>query len=252
MLAGLDQEGDPELQQGDQRGGVSLMSPGNSLLRAICLLTPALIVLALPPSPARAQPAPATGSLADQLVGIENPPDIDVAALRQQAADRIKARADAAPLKRPPIAPELLKLPLFRFDVVFDPDSSLIRPASYRTIGRIADALSDPKLLPYTFLVVDHTESAGRRDANLALSQRRADSIREVLVATFKISSKRLQSIGLGEEQLQDAARPASPVNARAQIITLGRVPQAPATAVPPAQKGLAKAAKKTGQKARH
>jgi OOP family OmpA-OmpF porin len=229
------------------------MQPGKSLLRDICLLTCVLVVFALPPSPTRAQPASATGNLVDQLVGMENPPDIDVAALRQQAADRIKARVDAAPLKRPPIAPELSKLPQFRFDVVFDPDSSLIRPDSYRTIGRIADALSDPKLLPYRFLIVDHTESAGRRDFNLALSQRRADSIREVLVATFKISSKRLQSIGLGEEQLQDAARPASAVNARAQIIALGEMPiQAPASNVPPAQKGPAKPPKQTGQKTRH
>jgi hypothetical protein len=107
--------------------------------------------------------------------------------------------------------------------------------------------------LPYRFLIVDHTESTGRRDANLALSQRRADSIREVLAGAFKISPKRLQSVGLGEEQLQDAAHPASPVNARAEIIPLGPIPSPPpASDVPPAQKAAAKAAKRTGQKTRH
>ena len=94
-------------------------------------------------------------------------------------------------------------------------------------IGRIADALSNPKLLPYTFLVVDHTEAKGRRADNLALSQRRADSIRAVLVGTFKISPKRLQAIGLGEEQLQISLRPASSENARAQIMAIGNVPAA-------------------------
>jgi outer membrane protein OmpA-like peptidoglycan-associated protein len=223
------------------------------LLREFFLLTGALIVFALSPSPTRAQPAAATGNLTDQLVGMENPPDIDVAALRQQVADRIKAKAEAAAPKRPPIAPALLKLPQFRFDVVFDPDSSLVRPASYGMIGRIADALADPKLLPYAFLIVDHTESTGRRDANLALSQRRADSIREVLSGTFKISGKRLQSIGLGEEQLQDTVRPASPVNVRVQIMTVGLTPSPPpATAVTPTQKSAAKAGKQTGQKTRH
>jgi OmpA-OmpF porin, OOP family len=244
MPAGLDQEGDPELQQGDQRRGVSLMLIVRKR-RDIGWLAVASISAVLLMQPGRAQTAAAGGNLADQLVGMDNPPDIDVAALRQQVADRIKAKADATAVKRPPIAPVLLKLPQFRFDVVFDPDSSLIRPDSYGVIGRIADALADPKMLPYSCLIVDHTESTGRRDANLALSQRRADSIREVLVGTFKISGKRLQSLGLGEEQLQDSVRPASPVNVRAQIMTVGLTPAPPPPAVvPPAQKSAAKSAK--------
>jgi outer membrane protein OmpA-like peptidoglycan-associated protein len=213
--------------------------------RDIGLLAVVAIAVALLTQPARAQTAAPGGNLVDQLVGLDNPPEIDVAALRQRVADRVKAKADATAVKRPPIAPVLLKLPQFRFDVVFDPDSSLVRPDSYGVIGRIADALADPKLLPYTFLIVDHTESTGRRDPNLALSQRRADSLREVLVGTFKISGKRLQSLGLGEEQLQDAVRPASPVNVRAQIMTVGLTPAPPPAAiVPPAQKGAAKSAK--------
>jgi outer membrane protein OmpA-like peptidoglycan-associated protein len=215
--------------------------------RGIGLLAVASIAFALPTQPVRAQMAAPASSLVDQLVGSETPADIDVAALRQQAVDRIKSRADATASKRPLIAPQLLKLPQFNFDVAFDPDSSLIRPQSYQTIGRIADALSDPKLLLYTFLVIDHTEATGRRDANLTLSQRRADSIREVLAGTFKISPKRLQVLGLGEEQLQDSTRPTSLANVRAQIVTIGEVPaavssQPTASSVPPAKKGPATA----------
>jgi OOP family OmpA-OmpF porin len=129
---------------------------------------------------------------------------------------------------------------------VFDQDSSLIRPASYQTIGSIADALSDPKMRPYRYLIVDHVESAGRRDHNLILSQRRAESIRDVLVNTFKVSPKRLQALGLGEEQLQDVNRPASPANARVQIITVGKFETAePATPAAAAPKGAAAAKKK-------
>jgi OOP family OmpA-OmpF porin len=200
---------------------------------------------------ARAQTAAPAPSLVDQLVGLETPADIDVAELQKQAADRIKSKAEATALRRRPIAPQLLKLPQFNFEDLFDPDAARIRPQSYQTIGRIADGLSDPKLLPYTFLVIDHTEATGRRDANLTLSQRRADSIREVLAGTFKISAKRLQALGLGEEQLQDSSRPASPANVRAQIATIGVVPvvvssQPTASSVPPAKKGSATA------KARH
>ncbi len=208
------------------------------------------IAFVLPTQPMRAQTAAPAANLVDQLVGPETPADIDVAALRQQAVDRVKSKADATALKRPPVAPQLLKLPQFNFDVAFDPDSSVIRPQSYQTIGRIADALSDLKLLHYTFLVIDHTEAAGRRDANLTLSQRRADAIREALVGAFKISAKRLQALGLGEEQLQDSSRPASPANVRAQIVTIGEVaaaaPSQPtASGVQPAKKGSAAGSKK-------
>jgi OOP family OmpA-OmpF porin len=244
MPVGLDQEGDPELQQGDQRGGVSLM-PGVNRLRGIGLLLGALALFALSVAPGRAQTAMSSGDIIEKLA-VEAESDIDLAALKQQAADRIKARADAQPQKRPPLAPQLTKLPQIRFDVVFDQDSSLIRPASYQTIGAIADALTDPKLRPYRYLIVDHVESAGRRDHNLILSQRRAESIRDVLVNTFKVSPKRLQALGLGEEQLQDVNRPAAPANARVQIIAIGKFETAePATPAAAAPKGPAAAKKK-------
>ena len=226
------------------------MRPKNSLLR-IGLLSSAFLMSASPMPSARAQTAAPAPNIVDQLARLETPADIDVAALRQQAAERVKSKVDPQPVKRPPIAPQLLKLPQLRFDVVFDPDSSLIRPESYRTIGRIADALYDPKLLPYVFLIVDHTESVGRRDFNLTLSQRRADSIREMLIGTFKVSAKRLQALGLGEEQLQDAVRPTSAANVRVQIMTLWELPPPVPATVPPTQKGPAKAQKPASQKKR-
>ncbi|QHO74409.1 hypothetical protein ACH79_18965 [Bradyrhizobium sp. CCBAU 051011] len=217
-------------------------------LRDIGLLLGVLSLMAWPTAAARAQTVTSTADIIEKLA-VEAELDLDLAALRQQAADRIKARADAQPQKRPPIAPQLTKLPQLRFDVVFDQDSSLIRPASYQTIGSIADALTDPKTRPYRYLIVDHVESAGRRDHNLILSQRRAESIRDVLVNTFKVAPKRLQALGLGEEQLQDVNRPASPANARVQIIVIGKFetaePAKPASPAAATQKGAAGAKKK-------
>jgi OmpA-OmpF porin, OOP family len=194
-------------------------------LRDLGLLTGALMLLATPPSPARAQAAVPVQTLVNALTGLETATDIDVAALRQQVLERVKAKADAVPLKRPPVAAQLLKLPQFSIEVQFDTDAPIIRPDSYRTLGRIADALSHPTLLGYGFLIVGHTESTGRREINLTLSQRRADAIRDVLVTTFKVSPKRLQAVGLGEEQLQDTAHPAAPVNQRIQVVTVKAMP---------------------------
>jgi OmpA-OmpF porin, OOP family len=184
----------------------------------------ALILLGASMSPACAQTVLTTDTMITQLSGLDTPPDIDVAALRQQVVDRIKAKADGIALKRPPVAAQLLKLPQLMVEIQFDPDSPVIRPPSYQTIGRIADALYDPSLLPYTFLVVGHNDATGRREISLALSQRRADSIRDVLVNTFKVSPKRIRAIGLGEEQLQDSAHPTAAINRQIQVMTVGKV----------------------------
>jgi OmpA-OmpF porin, OOP family len=199
------------------------MRPGN--IRDICLLAGVLMVFAAPASPARAQAPVTADDMTNRLVGLETAPDLDVAAIRQRALDRVKSKAEPVALKRPRVAPELLKLPQLLVEVQFDPDSAIVRPQSYQTLGLIADALVRAAMLPYGFLIVGRTESAGRREFNLTLSQRRADSIRDVLVTTFKISSKRLQALGLGEEQLQDANQPASLVNRQVQIVTVAKAP---------------------------
>lgn len=209
------------------------------------LLLVASIALAFP-TLARAQAAAPAANLIDQLTGPETPVDVDVAALRQQVLTRIQSRADADASKRPPIAPQFLKLPQSSFDIVFDPDTPVIRPQSYAAIGRLADALSDPKLRAFAFLVIAHTEATGRRAPNQVLSQRRADAVRGILSGSFNIASRRLQSLGLGEEQLRDTARPAAPANARVQIINIGLAPEPPppasaATGAAPSKKSAAK-----------
>jgi OOP family OmpA-OmpF porin len=199
------------------------MRLGKRGLRDIGLVAAALIVLVAPTFPARAQEAVTRDDIIKRLSGLEATPDLNVAALRQRALERVKSKADAVPLKRPPIAAELLELPRFMVEVQFDPDASTIRPESYQTLGRIADALCHSTLLRYGFLIVGRTDATGKREYNLTLSQKRADSIRDALVNTFKISSKRLQAVGLGEEQLQDAARPAAAINQQVQVVTVAK-----------------------------
>jgi OOP family OmpA-OmpF porin len=195
------------------------MQPGKQARRYMTLLTVCLMV-AMPVAAALAQSVATTEDMVDRLAGLETTAELDAAVLRQQASDRVKSKVDAVALKRPPVAAQLLKLPHLNLDIQFNPDSAVIRPDSYRMLGRIADAFADPRMLPFGFLVVGHTESTGKRDYNLTLSQRRADSIRDVLVTTFKISPKRIQAVGLGEEQLLDAEHPKAPVNQQIQIVT--------------------------------
>ena len=209
--------------------------------RFLGLLAGALtLTMAIAPS-ARAQDAVTRDDIVNKLNHLDAAPTLDIAALRPQVMERSKSRGrnEPPPQKRPPIAPDLNKLPALNLDIQFDADTPIVKPESYQKLGQLADTLVNSELLGYQFLIVGHIESTGRRDNNVLLSQRRADAVRDILINTFKISSKRLQSVGLGEEQLRDLARPNAPVNNQTQIMTLGKIPeQEPAAA---AAKGAAK-----------
>src|SRR6266700_418942 len=224
------------------------MRPARRRLRDLGLLAGALVLFAASAPAARAESTVTRDDIGNQLNRIDTALDLDVAALREQVLKRSQSRSrnEPPPQKRPPIAPELTKLPSFNVDIQFDTDTPIVRPESYQTLGRLADTLVNSALLNYTFLIVGHTESTGRRENNVLLSQRRADAIRDILINTFKISSKRLQSVGLGEEQLLDPARPNAPANSQTQIMTLAKVPEQ--TEQPAAAKGAA-AKKKPAKK---
>ena len=209
-----------------------------------------MLAAAITPS-ARAQSAVTRDDIINKLNHLDAAPTLDLPALRQQVAERSKSRGrnEPPPQKRPPIAPDLTGLPTFNLDIQFDPDTPVVRPDSYEAVGRIADAMVQSTMLPYSFLIVGHTESNGKREGNVTLSQRRADSIREILVNTFKISTKRLQSIGLGEEQLLDPARPAAPVNQQIQIMTIAKLPEQSEPPAQPAAPSAPEHAKKHSKK---
>jgi OmpA-OmpF porin, OOP family len=214
----------------------------------IAMLLTAVAMLAVPTAASRGQAAPARDDIVNALKNFDSAPDLDIAALKQKISDRSKMRGknEPEPSKRPLIVPELKDLPTFTVSIDFDSDTPVVRPSSYETVGRIADALVQANLLPYSFLIVGHTSSDGRREANAMLSQRRADAIRDSLVNTFKISSKRIQSLGLGEEQFIDQAHPTSPANLQIQIVTLAKLPE---QSEQPAAKAAPTTAKKKAKK---
>ncbi len=186
------------------------MRPATPTLRNLGLVA-ALLLLAAAAHPLRAQSAITRDDIVKQLTGLDAAPDLDVAALREQVLKRSQSRSknEPPPQKRPPIAPDLAKLPSFNVNIQFDTDTPIVLPGSYQTVGFIADALVQSTMLPYAFLIIGHIEANGKRESNALLSQRSADAIRDVLGNTFKISSKRLQSVrASARRQLLDAAHP--------------------------------------------
>ncbi len=187
-----------------------------------CLIGIAALSALFVISSAEAQNKLDSGDIVESLQKLETvPTKISAATLRKQASDNIRVHPGPA-LNRPPLSEELNSLAQFTVEVNFDFGSAVIRPDSYRTVGRIADALHHPQLLGYKFLIIGHTDAKGGREANLKLSQLRAEAILEALTTSFNVPTRQLSAVGLGEEQLRDPAHPEAATNRRVQLVNIG------------------------------
>jgi outer membrane protein OmpA-like peptidoglycan-associated protein len=165
-----------------------------------------------------------SGQITNSLQGVSGTTlSLTAAELRQRAVDNVRNFPGPTPVGHLLVIPQLDKLAQFTLEINFDFNSAAIRPESYRDVGAIADALHNPILLGYGMLVIGHTDSVGGRQYNLGLSQRRADAIRDALIDPFGVNPGVLQTVGLGEEQLQDPAHPTAAVNRRVQLINVGK-----------------------------
>jgi len=87
----------------------------------------------------------------------------------------------------------------------FEFGSASISDTEVQKLEGVADAME--KLLKKnpaeTFLIEGHTDAVGRPEANLALSDRRAESVAEALTNAFGIPPENLTTQGYGEEYLK-------------------------------------------------
>jgi outer membrane protein OmpA-like peptidoglycan-associated protein len=192
-------------------------------MKPIAIVFSAAIALTSATMAAQAQTRLNDTQLIETLNVLDQAKSLDIAALRRQAIDSVAANRGPDASLREPLSQELDNLSQFTVEILFRTGSAVIRPASFRTVGVIADSLLHPTLREYKFLIVGHTDAVGDRKSNLTLSQKRADAVREALVTTFGISPARIFSVGLGEEQLQDRRNPDAAVNRRVQIVNVGR-----------------------------
>ena len=190
-------------------------------MRSALLLSAALLAPVLLAAPASAQVSTSDAQIVQGLqASVSDVPNVSAEALRGLALAHMKYTGP--PESRPPLAIQLDQLAQINVEIEFDLNSAMIKPASYRTLGSIADAMHNPNLLGYKFLVVGNTDTTGTREINLKLSQERADAVMQALATTFRVDPRRLQAVGLGEENLQDAKNPHAAINRRVQIFNLG------------------------------
>jgi outer membrane protein OmpA-like peptidoglycan-associated protein len=184
----------------------------------------AALMLAVAMAVAGADTRLSSGQIATSLAAVSNSGKLDLtgAQMRQAVMDNIRNYPGALP-PRALSFPQLANLAQFTVELNFNFNSAVIRPESYRNVGAIADALHNPILLGYGFLVIGHTDSVGGRVYNVGLSQRRAEAVVAALVDPFGVNPAVMQPVGMGEEQLQDPKHPTSGVNRRVQLINVGK-----------------------------
>ncbi len=105
----------------------------------------------------------------------------------------------------------------------FEFGSAEIAPSQYRKVQNIADALK--RILQRdrraSVLIEGHTDAVGSAASNQVLSERRADSLKRVLVRQFGVPSRALETVGYGEEFL---LVPTPNENWRNRRVTLRRI----------------------------
>ncbi|OEU65156.1 MAG: hypothetical protein BBJ57_01870 [Desulfobacterales bacterium PC51MH44] len=86
----------------------------------------------------------------------------------------------------------------FKSEVLFDFDSSILKPGAYAEIGRVADVLNN---YPQTTIRVEgHTDSKGSEAYNQVLSEKRALAVKNELTKGG-VDPNRIQTVGFGESQ---------------------------------------------------
>ena len=104
------------------------------------------------------------------------------------------AASEAAAVRR---EGDLLAITL-KGDVSFDLNSDVVRPGLYIELDRIAGVMI--KYPQTSILVEGHTDSTGSETYNQQLSERRANSVKNLLVERG-VQSQRITIIGYGESQ---------------------------------------------------
>ncbi len=104
-------------------------------------------------------------------------------------------------------------LPKVNVLLTFAPNSTALSEKGMKALRVLAEAMDD-MWVQFDFVVEGHADPIGSKQANLLLSQRRAEKVQQTLVE-FGVSADRLKSIGKGDRELVNTDEPRDPKNRR-------------------------------------
>lgn len=109
--------------------------------------------------------------------------------------------------------------PRIDLEITFDYDSSVVGPNALPPLLALGRALSKDEFKGTTFLINGHTDAKGGEAYNQALSERRAEAVKRVLIEQFNLPPDALIAVGFGKTHLKTPAEPFGGENRRVQIV---------------------------------
>lgn len=148
------------------------------------------------------------------------------AVAEKHVVDRLRTRSISVEPAQAPNAEERSQIaeiardkPAIDLEILFEYNSAEISPKAVPALVALGNALLRQDLKGSVFFINGHTDAAGSADYNQALSQRRANSVRRMLIEQYKLAPDTLISVGFGKEQLKNPAKPLGEENRRVQIV---------------------------------
>lgn len=112
-------------------------------------------------------------------------------------------------------------LPKINLTIEFEYNSDRPTPAGMQQLSALGDALRDPSLQSFRFMLVGHTDARGSDGYNQGLSERRALAVQRYLAGSAQIESSRLSTVGFGRTRLLPNINPDDPRNRRVEVVNL-------------------------------
>ncbi len=167
-----------------------------------------------PAPPTTAAPVPEAAKLPEPTASPAPPPAAPPEKSASPATITPQAAVESAEKKQRPSVD---------LEVFFDYDAARITPQAASVLTTLGRALVDARLADDAFLIAGHTDAKGGDDYNLALSERRAEAVRQFLIDNFKIEPAKLVAKGFGRQRLKNPKLPLAGENRRVQIVNLSK-----------------------------
>jgi outer membrane protein OmpA-like peptidoglycan-associated protein len=174
------------------------------LLSTSCLLA-ALPVLAQE-TPALTEGSVTQDALIDALTPAPPP-------MRTRSLRPLRENETLAPAKR--ASASLL--------ITFETNSAALTAGAKRALDTVGGALASDKLASFRFGIEGYADPRGESARNLKLSQMRAESVRDYLVAAHRIDRSRLEPVGKGDANVLNKTDVSAPENRRVTLVNLSK-----------------------------
>jgi outer membrane protein OmpA-like peptidoglycan-associated protein len=124
--------------------------------------------------------------------------------------------------ERGKLADAVKDFPVQDMEIPFELNSADISPKAKPSIEALGHALQNMQLKGSSFLLAGYTDATGTAAFNQSLSERRAETVKKILIDEYQLTKEQVIAVGYGPERLKDAKNPYAPENRRVQIVNIG------------------------------